>query len=146
MGKRGPFASDGIRRLIRLSLMQQSSPLTYARAKRLRRDMSEAERRLWYHLRGNRLNGFKFYRQVPIGPYIVDFINHEFGLVIEVDGATHGEAHEKAHDAQRDAYLAARGLQVLRFWNIDVFTNLSGVCDTIVMALEELRYKDLSLP
>ncbi len=116
-----------------------SSPLTYARAKRLRRNMTAAERRLWYHLRGKRLNGFKFYRQVPIGPYIVDFINHEFGLVIEIDGVTHGEAHELARDQRRTAYLAARGLCTLRAWNIDIFTNINGVCDTIVMTLEALR-------
>ncbi len=122
------------------------SLLTYARAKRLRRDMTEAERRLWYHLRGNRLNGLKFYRQVPIGPYIVDFINHEYGLVIEVDGATHGEAHELAHDNRRTAYLEARGFSVLRAWNGDVFTNIGGVCDTILMALEALRRRKGTSP
>ncbi len=121
--------------------MQHASPLTYARAKRLRREMTEAERRLWYHLRGNRLNGYKFARQVPVGPYIVDFINHEYGLVIEVDGATHGEAHELSHDAKRTAFLEARGLRVLRALNIDVFTNINGVCDTILLALEERQVK-----
>jgi very-short-patch-repair endonuclease len=127
--------------------MTHPAPITYARAKRLRREMTEAERRLWYHLRAGRLNGFKFYRQVPLGPYIVDFINHQFGLVVEVDGATHGEDHEVAHDTRRTAFLEARGLRVLRAWNHDVFTNINGVCDTIVFALEELRdRKATSLP
>jgi very-short-patch-repair endonuclease len=118
-----------------------STPLTYARAKRMRSTMTEAERCLWYHLRGQRLNGFKFYRQVPIGPYIVDFINQLHGLVVEIDGATHGEAHELAHDRRRTAYLEARGLHILRAGNHDVFTNIGGVCDAIVMELEALQHK-----
>ncbi len=127
--------------------MPHSTPITYARAKRLRREMTEAERRLWYHLRAGHLNGFKFYRQVPVGPYIVEFINHQFGLVVEVDGATHGDAHEVAHDLSRTAYLESKGLRVLRAWNQDVFTNINGVCDTILFALEELRErKGTSLP
>ncbi len=108
----------------------------------MRREMTEAERRMWYLLRGNRLNGFKFYRQVPVGPYIVDFINQQFGLVIEVDGATHAEVHELAHDHRRTAYLISRGLHVLRANNHDVYTNIDGVCETILIKLEELKRKE----
>ena len=115
------------------------SPLTYALAKRLRSNMTEAERRLWFHLRANRLNGHKFYRQVPIGPYVVDFINHEIGLVIEVDGATHGATHELIRDERRTRFLENQGMKVMRVGNHDVFTNINGVCDGILLRLEELK-------
>ncbi len=119
------------------------TPLTYARAKRMRREPTGAERKLWGALRNRSLGGFKFYRQVPVGPYIVDFINHEFGLVIEVDGATHGDAEEVARDEKRSAFLKAEGFFVHRVGNLDVYENIIGVCDGILMVLEELVARDL---
>ena len=113
------------------------TPLTYARAKRMRREPTEAERKLWGALRNRSLGGFKFYRQVPIGPYIVDFINHEFGVVIEVDGATHGSVEELAHDQRRTSYLEAQGLRVHRVLNADVFTSMQDVCDGVLIVLTE---------
>ena len=119
------------------------TPLTYARAKRMRREMTGAERKLWGALRNRSLGGFKFYRQVPVGPYIVDFINHEFGVVIEVDGATHGDAGEMAHDEKRSSFLQSTGLHVHRVGNLDVYENLIGVCDGILMLMAERAGRDL---
>jgi very-short-patch-repair endonuclease len=117
--------------------MKHSSPFTYARAKRMRSEMTEAERRMWTQLRGKRLNGLKFYRQAPIGPYIVDFISHAYGLVIEIDGPSHGEAPEVAHDAARTAYLEGLGLAVYRVPNIEVLTNMNGVLDSLLLAIDK---------
>ena len=122
------------------------SPLTYARAKRMRREPTAAEANLWGALRNRSLGGFKFYRQVPVGPYIVDFINHEFDVVIEVDGATHGDAHEVAHDETQSAFLQSKGLHVHRVGNLDVYENLSGVCDGILLVMAELAARDLIRP
>jgi very-short-patch-repair endonuclease len=119
------------------------TPLTYARAKRMRREPTAAEQKLWGALRNRSLGGFKFYRQVPMGPYIVDFINHEFGVVIEVDGATHGDADEVARDERRSAFLQSKGLHVHRVGNLDVYENLIGVCDSILLVLEERATGDL---
>ena len=80
------------------------------RARELRRADIPAEARLWSHLRGRRLQSFKFVRQAPIGPYIVDFLCREVRFIVEVDGATHSEDHEIAYDRRRDAYLRAEGL------------------------------------
>ena len=113
------------------------TPLTYARAKRMRREPTEAERKLWGALRNRGLDGFKFYRQVPVGPYIVDFINHEFSVVIEVDGATHGETAEIAHDAMRTSFLKSRGLRVHRIDNIEIFKNIGAVLDGIQAVMTE---------
>jgi very-short-patch-repair endonuclease len=123
-----------------------STPLTYARAKRLRHEPTEAERKLWGYLRNRSLGGFKFYRQVPIGPYIVDFISHEHGVVIEVDGATHGSADKLTHDENRTAYLNTQGLIVHRILNIEVFKNITAVCDGILTVLTERGARDLIRP
>lgn len=92
-------------------------------ARRLRRDMTDCERVLWFALRDRRLLGLKFRRQVPLGPYIADFYCAELRLVIEADGAD----HDPARDAKRDAHLAALGYRTLRVTNHDIRTNLSGV-------------------
>jgi very-short-patch-repair endonuclease len=132
---------DGVRRPVRLLVMKHSSPLTYARAKRMRREPTDAERRLWGALRGRRLGGFKFYRQMPIGPYIVDFINQEFGLVVEVDGVTHGEDREVAHDARRTAFLESKGLLTHRVDSMAVYQHLGAVLDGIHAVLSERAAK-----
>jgi very-short-patch-repair endonuclease len=113
------------------------TPLTFARAKRMRREPTAAERKLWGALRNRSLGGYKFYRQVPVGLYIVDFINHEFCVVIEVDGATHGDADEIAYHERRSAYLKSKGLFVHRIGNLDVFENMHGVCDGILIVMAE---------
>lgn len=97
-------------------------------AKALRQRMTDAERSLWRRLRAHRLNGAKFKRQEPLGPYVVDFVCIGARLIIEVDGGQH-QGNER--DRIRDAWLGERGYRVLRFWNNDVLMNLDGVLETI---------------
>jgi very-short-patch-repair endonuclease len=103
-----------------------------AQAKRLRANMTDAERRLWYRLRAHRFDGHKFKRQVPVGPYVVDFACLGRKLVIEVDGGQHAD---NRNDDVRDSYLSNEGFRVLRFWNNDVLRNTEGVLEMIVTAL-----------
>jgi very-short-patch-repair endonuclease len=102
-------------------------------ARRLRKEQTDAERLLWGHLRDRRLQGHKFRRQRPIGRYIVDFACIEALLVVEVDGSQHME--QPARDREREDYLASLGFRVLRFWDSDILTNLSGVRERIAGAL-----------
>jgi very-short-patch-repair endonuclease len=105
-----------------------------SRARRLRKNATEAEAALWRKLRSRSLNGFKFVRQEPIGPYTVDFICREQRLVIEVDGGQHADS---PHDAVRDEWLTSRNYRVMRFWNNDVLTNMAGVLEVIATVLAE---------
>ena len=89
--------------------------------------------RLWLKLRDCRLSGFKFARQHPVGPYVVDFICRDKKLVVEVDCGQHAD---NVRDRIRDDNLAAQGFRVLRFWNTDVLSNMDGVLATILSALE----------
>jgi len=109
-----------------------ASKLRRDRARRLRRDQTDAEARLWEALRAGRLGGWKWRRQAPVGPFIVDFLCLEAALAVELDGAIHLDQAE--HDARREAYLRVRGLQVLRFWNAEVSDDLERVCQTILSA------------
>jgi very-short-patch-repair endonuclease len=104
------------------------------RARGLRRKATEAEKALWYRLRSRSLDGYKFVRQEPIGPYTVDLICRERRLVIEVDGGQHAE---NSHDVIRDKWLTDHNYRILRFWNNDVLGNLAGVLETIATALAE---------
>jgi very-short-patch-repair endonuclease len=101
--------------------------------RKLRGQQTDAERKLWFAVRDRRLDGFKFVRQEAIGPYIVDFVCREKNLIIEVDGGQHAD---NPRDVVRDAYLAAEGYSVLRFWNNDVLANRDGVLLTILDALK----------
>ena len=98
-------------------------------AKALRSSQTDAEQRLWYHLRAHRFMGLKFKRQKPIGRYIVDFVCVERRLIIELDGGQHAE--QVTYDQQRDAWLRSQGYTVLRFWNNDVMQELEGVLEQI---------------
>ncbi|MGE5504423.1 MAG: endonuclease domain-containing protein [Actinomycetota bacterium] len=102
-------------------------------ARTLRRNATEAERRLWSRLRDRQLDGHKFRRQQPIGPYFADFCCWEARLVVEVDGGQHADSR---HDEVRTAWLAERGWQVLRFWNNEVLGNTDGVLQTILDVLK----------
>ena len=102
------------------------------RARRLRRDSTEAERRLWKHLRDRQVAGAKFRRQVPIGPYVVDFVCFEAKLIVEVDGGQHAAP---GVDIARTTLLKTEGYRVLRVWNSDVFENIDGVVSTIELEL-----------
>jgi very-short-patch-repair endonuclease len=96
--------------------------------------MTEAEQKLWYHLRAKRLGGHKFRQQQPIGPYIADFYCAEANLIIEADGSQH---LDNAHDARRDAWLGGQGYYILRFWNSDITQNMTGVLEVILAALND---------
>ena len=102
-------------------------------AKHLRVEMTDAERKLWAGLRGRRLGDAKVRRQVPIGPYIADFLCFEKRLVIEVDGSQHFESET---DAVRDAWFIESGYRTMRFTNYDVLANLDAVLETIWSALD----------
>jgi len=110
---------------------------TRSRARSLRREQTDAERQIWDALRAYRLNGVKFRRQFPIGPYIVDFVSNEKMLIVEIDGGQHYDAPHEERDARRDSFLNSKGYQVLRFSNLDVLTNRSGVLTTIDEAFGE---------
>ncbi len=100
-------------------------------ARKLRSDMTDAERLLWSRLRGRQIHGVQFYRQKPLGPYIVDFHAPAAKLVIEVDGSQHFEAAGEAKDRKRDAYLESLGQRVLRFDNLQVMKETETVLETI---------------
>jgi adenine-specific DNA-methyltransferase len=104
-------------------------------AARLRRDMTDVERKLWHAIRNRQLGGFRFRRQATIGSYVVDFLCAEAKLVVELDGGQ----HELEKDAPRTAFIEAAGYRVIRFWNIDVNESFEGVLEMIhAAALEEV--------
>ncbi len=109
-------------------------------AKRLRKQPTDAEKRLWYFLHKKQLDGLRFKRQEPIGKFVADFVCPPLKLVVEVDGGQHGVAVGK--DAARTAWLEAQGYIVIRFWNNEVMNNIEGVLATIreeVAALKAMR-------
>jgi very-short-patch-repair endonuclease len=119
------------------------------RARALRRDASDAERKLWRPLRARSLNGYKFVRQERIGPYYAGFACHEAKLVVEIDGATHSTDAELAKDRTRAAFMARQGYRVIRFTNLEVYEQLDRVCEAILAALHERRSladRPLSVP
>jgi very-short-patch-repair endonuclease len=101
----------------------------HARARSLRQNMTEAERRVWQMLRSQQLKGYKFRRQVPIGRYIADFVCHEVRLIVEIDGGQHDRSSPQ--EAERSMFLHNQGYRILRFWNNEVMANLDGVHQTI---------------
>ena len=120
-------------------------PTTLQHAHDLRQQQTDAENRLWQHLR-NRQLGVKFRRQHPLAHYILDFVCLESNLVIELDGGQHATDGAVAYDTQRSALLAQQGLRVLRFWNHDVLQNTEGVLATIQAALADASPSPNPLP
>ncbi len=110
-----------------------------ARARSPRKQMTGAESRLWSALRGNKLDGFSFRRQHPVGPYVLDFYCPSALLCIELDGGHHAELVTAVKDHARSAYLAERGIEVMRFWNNDVRDNAEGVLEMIRLRLAEIN-------
>jgi very-short-patch-repair endonuclease len=92
---------------------------------------------MWRWLRDRRFAWYKFRRQHPVGPYILDFFCLEASLDIELDGSQHGLQSQHQKDIERDAYLKVHGIQVLRFWNPRLRRNREAVCETIWRALQE---------
>ena len=103
-------------------------------AKLLRRNLTDAEQKLWYHLRAHRFMGRKFKRQKPMGRYVVDFVCLEEKLIIELDGGQHAESVE--YDHVRDSWLRSEGYTVLRFWNNELMNEMNGVLEQIRLTLD----------
>ena len=106
-------------------------------ANRLHTEMTDSERALWARLRRKQLQAVQFYRQKPIGNYIVDFYAPKAKMVVEVDGSQHMESDQAARDLQRGAFLASKGLRVLRFDDLQVLKEIEGVMEVIVRAISE---------
>jgi very-short-patch-repair endonuclease len=96
--------------------------------------MTDAERKLWFALRDRRFAHCKFRRQVPVGPFIADFVCYDARLVFEVDGGQHSEAKK---DKRRDQWFADNEFRTLRFWNNEVLGNLEGVLTVILSSLQK---------
>ena len=127
-----PLAGEG-RALAR---GEGAAAATLAFAKKLRREMTDAEAKLWQELRAHRFENYKFKRQQPIGKYIVDFVCLKHRLIVEVDGSQHDDSQ---HDKVRDAWLVSQDFRVLRFWNNGVLKDMDGALLSILAALEESK-------
>jgi very-short-patch-repair endonuclease len=110
------------------------------RARELRRLSPAAERILWARLKNRGLQGVKFVRSEPIGPYFADFACRSARVVVEIDGATHSTDEEIAHDKRRTAFLEARGYRVVRFPNQQVYENVGAIVDEIARVLAVLAH------
>jgi adenine-specific DNA-methyltransferase len=117
--------------------MPSKQPLIRDTARRLRREQTEWEHNLWTRLRRRQLNGFKFRRQHPIGPFFADFFCAEAKLVVEIDGSQH--ADELALDKNRTEFLRDAGYRVLRFWNHEIRAEIDTVMQRTADALEQSR-------
>jgi very-short-patch-repair endonuclease len=103
------------------------------RARELRMNTTDAERRLWSLLRGRQLQGYKFRSQHNVGQFILDFACVEHKLAVEADGGQHNESND---DDRRTAWLEGQGWTVIRFWNNEILTNLEAVSDSILKELQ----------
>ncbi len=112
-------------------------PKPLARARELRKRLTEAETTLWFRLRG--LQGIRFRRQHPVGPFIADFAFTRARLIVEIDGATHATEAERSYDARRDSFLRSRGWRVVRIPNVDIYERsddvVSMICDLADMRI-----------
>ena len=95
--------------------------------------MTPFEEKLWFYLRGHRLNGLKFKRQAPVGNYIVDFVCKSRNLIIELDGSGHLDMEQILHDEIRDKYLTKLGYKIIRIYNNELENNIGGVLEYILM-------------
>ncbi len=108
------------------------------RARQLRKNQSPVEGIFWSQIRNRKVDGWKFRRQVPIGPYFADFVCPDLNLVVELDGGQHGKNLAQIYDAKRTRFIENRGYEVWRVSNLDVLTNLEGVLDGLLLKLNEL--------
>jgi very-short-patch-repair endonuclease len=117
--------------------MLKYNPNLKDNARQLRRDQTDSERALWRRLRGKQLAGVQFYRQKPIGNYIVDFYAPKANLVIEIDGSQHFEAQHAEKDEKRDKYLSNLGLMVLRFNSRQALIEIDAVMEVVYRTIME---------
>lgn len=115
--------------------MRSEKPEVARRARSLRRTQTDAEIRLWHYLRDRRLQGHKFRRQFPIGPYFADFACEDKRVIVELDGGQHVE--QAGYDETRTAFLTAQGYRVMRFWNDQIFNETDRVLEEILRVLSE---------
>ena len=116
-------------------MRKPSDHLSVVRSRLLRSNPTDAEHHLWQRIRNRQVLGVRFNRQVPIGPFICDFVARTPGLIIELDGGQHGV--RTGEDERRTAFLANRGFRLIRFWNHDVLANVEGVLEVIATALKD---------
>jgi len=121
--KKNPFKS--------VDMWKGATPKIFANAKDLRANLTEAEEKLWKSLRGNKLEGYKFRRQHPLGLYIVDFYCHSLKLAIEIDGEYHFTEKQKLMDDNRTKEIEFQGVNVIRFTNQEVMNDITQVIEKI---------------
>jgi very-short-patch-repair endonuclease len=126
-GKVSPFVQRGTKG----DFMLRYNNYLKRNSRRLRKNMTDAEKLLWSKIRGKQLKGLQIYRQKPIGRFIVDFYCPKASLVVELDGGQHYSEALRREDHLRDKYLESVGLRVLRFSDRDVFENLTGVLEKL---------------
>jgi len=120
-------------------MFKPADPNAIGRARRLRRESTPSEKRLWSRLRQLNRRGFQFRQQAPFDPYTLDFVDHGAKLVIELDGGQHGTEAHHTHDVVRDAFLESQGYLTLRFWNSELHGNIDEIVDVIVRHGESRR-------
>ena len=120
-------------------LFANNNPELLDHAKKMRREMTAAEQRLWHFLRAGRLQGYKFRRQQPMGSYIADFVCVNPKLIIEADGGQHAE--QAAYDTERSRYFQRQGFTVLRFWNHQILQQTDDVLAEMLRVLDGLVEK-----
>ncbi len=126
------------------SRFSRTRPMT-SRARRLRKNLTTAEQKLWQALRRGQHDGLLFRRQHPIGPYTLDFYCPELRLAIELDGGQHALA-TKASDDRRTTWLATKQIVVVRYWNTDVLQNLTGVLSDLSSRTRALALQQTPSP
>ena len=113
-----------------------NNPVLKPRRQDLRKNQTDAEKVLWRHLRGQQLDGFRFFRQYSVGPYILDFYCPQIRLAVELDGGQHAESDIIAYDKERTQYLKSFDIKMLRFWNNEMLGNTDAVLEKIRYALK----------
>jgi very-short-patch-repair endonuclease len=131
-GEVAPRSGDGVGEGLSKSRSRRKPGAT-GRARNLRQRDNQAEALLWLELKRRQLGGYKFTRQLPIGPYFADFACRDKWLVVEIDGSQHADS---ADDRRRDDFMRSHGYSTLRFWNTDVLKHRTSVCETILAALD----------
>jgi very-short-patch-repair endonuclease len=131
------MGEGGAQRRVGMKAAMKKIPLRGAvnRARRLRHEMTDAEKKVWQFLRSRQMAGLHFRRQVPLGRYIADFVCHDAALIVEIDGGQHDVASNE--EIARTKFLEGEGYRVLRFWNNAVLANPKGVHALIEQALQQ---------